>query len=480
VARPRTRSGPLSELARHVVLPSGIVSTGWPAVRDKAAEFGDTFDEWQDGAGRAILAKRADGLYAATIGGVVLSIPRQVAKTFLVGRIVFVLCILFPKLTVVWTAHRTRTATRTFQSLQGYAKRRKVAPYVLHIRTANGEQEIAFRNGSVILFGAREMGFGRGFEEVDVEVFDEAQILGEKALDDMVAATNQARHPHGALLFYMGTPPRPIDSGEAFKIKRRKALAGADDMVYIEFSADRSAYPDHLDDRAQWAKANPSYPHRTPVESMLRLRDNLISDEGWMHEALGIWDDEGGDKAFGPGVWGDGLADMEQMPTVRAVGVATSWNRAWTSIGASGVDGSEKWVWSSDRGRRTGWVPRRAKEIQDRHGCKVVVAGSGPTSALIADLEREGVTVTIASAGDYMDACASLLDDATEKSLRHRPDDEELNTAVDGAQQKRVGDRFRWDRQTPGVDVEMLEAVTLAAWGADMDDDSDGGWMVAL
>jgi hypothetical protein len=61
-----------------------------------------------------ILAKRADGKYAATIGGTGLSIPRQVGKTFLVGAIVFALCLLCPNLTVIWTAHRLRTAEETF------------------------------------------------------------------------------------------------------------------------------------------------------------------------------------------------------------------------------------------------------------------------------------------------------------------------------------------------------------------------------
>jgi hypothetical protein len=126
VARPTTKPGRLSDVARHVVLPSELASTGWPAVRDKCAEFGDTFDEWQDGLGRAVLGKRADGLYAATIGGITLSIPRQVAKTFLVGRIVVALCILFPGLTVLWTAHHNRTLTRTFRSMQGFVKRKKV------------------------------------------------------------------------------------------------------------------------------------------------------------------------------------------------------------------------------------------------------------------------------------------------------------------------------------------------------------------
>src|SRR5512139_2765601 len=92
VGRPPTKPGRLSDLARHVVLPSGITSTGWPAVRDLLGDFGISFDEWQDGLGRAILAKRADGIYAATVGGVVLSIPRQVAKTFFVSRLLVALC----------------------------------------------------------------------------------------------------------------------------------------------------------------------------------------------------------------------------------------------------------------------------------------------------------------------------------------------------------------------------------------------------
>src|SRR5690625_2872293 len=174
------------------------------------------FDPWQVAFGKLALAKRADGKYAATVGGVAASIPRQVGKTFSVGSLLVALCVEFPGLKVVWTAHRTRTATDTFRVLQGIVRRKRVFPHLAPngIRTANGEQEIKFRNGSIIMFGAREQGFGRGFDEIDVLVFDEAQILTEKALDDMVAATNQARHEHGALIFYMGTPPRPVDPGE--------------------------------------------------------------------------------------------------------------------------------------------------------------------------------------------------------------------------------------------------------------------------
>ncbi|MUP49193.1 terminase, partial [Veillonellaceae bacterium M2-8] len=81
---------------------------------------------------------------------------------------------------------------------------------VASVRATNGQQAIEFTNGSRILFGARESGFGRGFAMVDVIVFDEAQILTENALSDMVPATNAA--PNGLVLM-MGTPPRPKDPG---------------------------------------------------------------------------------------------------------------------------------------------------------------------------------------------------------------------------------------------------------------------------
>jgi hypothetical protein len=281
-APPTTLSTPrLSEAARHVVLPAGIVSTGWPAVRDTCASLEVGFDPWQDGAGRAILGKTDTGLYAAD--AVVLSIPRQVGKTYLVGWIVFALCLIFPGLTVLWTAHRYKTATETFQSLRGMSRRPRVRPHVSKVTQGAGDQVIYFRNGSRILFGARERGFGRGFTGVDVEVFDEAQILTDTAIDDMIPATNVAANP---LILYMGTPPKPTDPGEVFTRHRVEALSGESvDELYIELSADDDADPL---DRAQWSKANPSFPHRTTERAMLRMRKNLTPD-AFLREGLGIW-----------------------------------------------------------------------------------------------------------------------------------------------------------------------------------------------
>mgnify|MGYP006189918149 CR=1 FL=1 len=275
----------LSEVARHLVIPAGIVTTGWPRIERRLASIGIVFDVWQQGLAQVALGRRKNDKYAATVGGVVLSIPRQVGKTFFAMALLVAMCLEYPGFRVIWTSHHMRTTTNTFRAMQGMARRKKVAPYVSAIRTANGEGEVVFHNGSIIMFGARAQGFGRGMDKIDVEVFDEAQILDSRSLEDMVAATNQAQHKHGALLFFMGTPPRPVDPGEEFTNRRAKALDGkAENMVYVEFSADEDADPD---DREQWAKANPSYPSRTPDESMERMRENLTDESSFKREALG-------------------------------------------------------------------------------------------------------------------------------------------------------------------------------------------------
>jgi phage terminase large subunit-like protein len=275
----------LSDVARHVVAPKGVVSTGWPAVEAKCRELGISFRPWQPDVGRLILAKREDGKYAATIGGTGLSIPRQVGKTFLVGAIVFALCLLRPNLTVIWTAHRLRTAEETFGKMQAFAKRKRIAPHILKIVLGSGDEAIVFRNGSRILFGARERGFGRGFDEVDVLIFDEAQILTESALDDMIPATNQSRQATSALLLFMGTPPKPKDPVRSSLRMRSEALAGEDDDTgWVEFGADPgftpTPLPAPLGARTGSRSRRPTrrIPEDTPREAILRMRKKLGPD----------------------------------------------------------------------------------------------------------------------------------------------------------------------------------------------------------
>jgi len=497
VAAPVDRSRlRLSEVARHIVIPSGIVDSLWYDVSDRCAEFGDTFDAWQDGLGEVTLGLREDGTFAATVGGITYSIPRQVAKTFLVMRIVVALASLFPGLTILWTAHRTRTATNTFQKMKAYVMRSAVKGHLragsnngTAIRDANGEQEIPFANGSRILFGAREQGFGRGFDEVDIEVFDEAQILTEKALEDMVAATNQSRWEHGALLFYMGTPPRPIDPGEVFIDRRRDALrekrdAGgvdfgppvqAGDSLYVECSADANVGAPggpSLDDPLQVEKANPSYPHRTPAVAVKRLRKNLTSDEGWRREGLGVWDGDGGKSwsTIAHQQWSDLAISPDDAPTTGTLAYAVKFSTDGERVGAAVALSPEAGPvhvealgvsrMADGTAHLVEWLAARW-----RQGL-IVVDGKAGAGDLANELVAAGVPrrrVHLVTVDEAITAHAGLLRAVQERDLTHvaQPG---LDAAVRVAGKRKIGNAggWGWSSTTPEGDVTSLDAVTLA------------------
>lgn len=478
LAAPSTR--PLSEVARHLVVPSGIVDTLWFEVEERCREFGDEFDAWQDGLGQLALGVRGDGLFAATVGGVTLSIPRQVAKTFIVMRIVVALCSLYPDLTVVWTAHRTRTATNTFQKMKALVLRPTVKPHIrpgsnrgTAIRDANGEQEIPFANGSRIMFGAREQGFGRGFDEVDIEVFDEAQILTERALEDMVAATNQSRFRHGALLFYMGTPPRPVDPGEVFTQRRSKALDVGRrrelgevvefDALYVECSADPDVARRNPDDREQWGLANPSYPDRTPLASLLRLRENLPNDDSWLREALGVWDEvQAG--LFDMSKWASLVLPREDArPSPVALAVSVSSDRQWAHVGLAGVRSDGKRHLQVVRsGRGTDWVAGSVEELVGLWSpVGVGVDPTSPAGSLIPALEEVNAPVVLVQGRERGQAVGLFLDGFAEGTVCHQGETV-LGMSVEHARLRDSGESKVWDHRVEGVDVAPLQSVTNA------------------
>jgi hypothetical protein len=423
----------LSEFARRFSYPPGIAKTVWPRVVAKGAELGLGFDWWQSQLGTVCLGYGEDGKYVATVGGIGLSIPRQVGKTYFVLALLVIMCILFPGLQVVWTAHHLRTSTKTFTTLRGICRRRKVAPHIKAMRAANGEQQVEFANGSMIMFGARSMGFGRGFDEIDVEVFDEAQILDTKALEDMIAATNQARHPHGALLFFMGTPPRPSDPSEAFTSRRAEAWGGeAEDAIWLEIGADPKSDPN---DRAQWPLMNPSYPKRTPLESMLRLRKNLKNEDSWNREGRGIWDDDDSGGAFSSGRWLDLKDPAAERGKGAVFGVHVTEDRdAWIAVAWWRDDGAAQVMLANDgQPVRAFVLVDECKRLASEWGGRVV-----PPRTFQDDLERAGVPLSPMKHGDFQIASGAFEDAFTAGTIRHG-NQPALNTAVRVARMRAVG-----------------------------------------
>ena len=482
----KTSTPRLSEQAKHLSVPEGIVSSGWPAVRKTCVEkLGVTFDPWQDAAGRLMLAKRADGNLAVMIDGFGMSLPRQVGKTHLISAVVFALCVNMPGLLVIWTAHHMATSTETFLAIQGFASRAKVAPHVQKVYTGSGDEEVRFHNGSRILFGARERGFGRGIPGVDVLIFDEAQILSDKAMSNMLATMNTSKF---GLQFYIGTPPKPEDMSETFKRMRRDALAGTlADGAWIEFGADADAKDD---DRSQWRKMNPSYPKRTPAQSLLRLKRKLTPAD-WRREGMGIWDDDAeGTRRWSADFWATAETDVAPPEGTRSFGVAFSLDGSRVSTCGSvkhaggvhveliaaysgptdaGVD--ELAGWLADRWRDTAWI---------------AIAGAAG-AALRTALRDRGVpepVIRVMSTTDYYAANTLAEDAIRSRSVTHPVgvdgDALDASVAVSDAKKRGNSGQWGWVSTVPDGDETPVEAWCVAYWAARMSKRVPGRKQVVL
>lgn len=458
----------LSEVARHLVIPEGIVTSVFPRVYRRLREVGVSFDVWQQGLGQIALGCRENGKYAASIGGVTASIPRQVGKTFTFGNLMIGLCLEFPGLRVLWTSHHGRTTTGTFRSMQSMVRKKAIWPHVAQIREANGEQEIVFVNGSIIMFGARAQGFGRGMESIDVEVFDEAQILGVKALEDMVPATNAAKHEHGGLVIFIGTPPRPTDDGAAFTTKRKKALDGlARDQVYVEISAEPGTDPD---DQSKFATFNPSYPHRTPLESMLRMRENIPDDEAWSREAMGIWpeDDDEDAKTYviEPADWAKRANLEPKLLADCAIGIDMAKGRGGVTISAATKRvGGGRHLEVVFHGSQSGVVALVSKIVAKQSPRAVVIARNSPAASLAPQLEAAGIKVTLLTEQQVAQACGSLTDDLPEGLISHTGDPL-FADALESAEARDLGQAGAWVWDRSGDDpIDPIMAGTLALYG---------------
>lgn len=442
------------------------MSTGWPAVKSTLAELDVSFDDWQQGFAQLALSKTADGQYATTVGGITASIPRQVGKTYMVGWIVFALCISQPGLTAVWTAHKKDTAGETFDDMKSMAGRPRVAGHVDRTPNNGSETAIEFKNGSRIVFGARELGFGRGFTMLDIVVFDEAQRLTERAIDDMVPAQNASQN---ALTVMIGTPPKPIDPSEIFEDARRAALSGeAPDALYVEFSADRKA---DLDDREQWMKANPSYPARTNESAMMRMRRRL-TDESFRREALGIWDETASRRtAFPVGAWEDCKIEnpSDEWP-IAAVGIDMNPERTWLSVSLAmwSEAGLHVEVAETESFSEAGteelvkWIHRLA-----RRRTPVVIDAFSPARTFEAPLREKKCLVRVLSSSEFAQACMGLHDAVREGTVTHYGQ-EHLDASVTGATKKPVGKAGAWAFARDDLDVDLTQiiSVTCAHFGA--------------
>ncbi len=256
-----------------------------------------------------------------------------------------------------------------------------------------------------------------------------------------------------------------------------------------------------LDREHLWRAANPTISTgRIRLSTIAGFRQALPPAE-FMRECLGWWDtpDDGAAETFGPGRWAACATEPDFAVEPHALGLALSRDGTFASIAAAvmvdaddheqdreadGLDEADEtaepadaktraaaqvpiFVAAVDRREDTDWLMERLKQLQDDHdGIPIVIDEKGPAADLLDDFDRHDIAVETIDLGEYADACGRFYRRVRAGKQLH-PSSAELDDAVAGAEWRWVGDRRVWGRKQSARDVSMLEAATLASYGAE-------------
>lgn len=465
-----------------VALPTGVVSLDeadaaielWEHYRGRSLDAGQRLDV------AAMLATRADGLWAAGVTG--HEKPRQSGK----GDSIEV--VEFWGLTqraerILHTIHdavllATETQSRMLSLLEHPELRRRKA----REWRGTGQQMIEMRNGGIIWYRTRTGAGGRGIDEVDRLVVDEAQHAEPEHLAAVTPTQAVSANPQ---LNALGTGGLEGKS-EWWWSLRKQAKGEPGPFAWLGWSAQPWDVDEHgqvvigqvdASDRSVWWSTIPGLvAGRTSID-FLEREFRVLGPHGFAQEYLCVWapPPTGGHESLIPN-W-DALEDPGSIiVTNRAIALDMTPDRRFVALAWAGrrADGALH-VEAFDHRPGAGWVIEAGQALKAKWGLPIRIQSGSPAGSLVAPLREAGVEVDEVSASDHARGLGQLLDAAAVKRLWHvgAPP---LTNAVKGAEVRSNGDVDVLARRTSKVDISPLVAVVLAVSGVPDSEPKVGAW----
>lgn len=436
-------------------------------------KYSKPLDEWQRNILNCWLSKNAKGEYIVTSGG--LSVSRQNGKNFILEAIEFYHLVVNGS-KILHTAHLVSTYKKAFRRLEPlFTDKRypEITELVDHIRYANGEEEIALKNGGSIEYISRSGRNARGYDAISLIVFDEAQFLTDEQIEALMS-TLAASDSGNRQLLYTGTPPDPLCPGTIFRKFRENIIQEAGENKNEHESWHEWSVSGHIDeiditDRKLWYMSNPAMGIRL-TEEFTATEMKTLSKDGFLRERLGWyspiitqqavyaidhkkWDECGSDLpagedkkvAYGVKFSADGSdvclcgASLQEDKTVRVEVI----ERKQTGCGIS-------WL--------VNWLNERKGKA-----CCVVVDGKNGADLLIdrlAETWKFKDSVIHPSASDVIASVSFLINEVNEHTVTWYKPQEMLNNSAMTATKRPIGKGFGFG----GDDPTPIECCAMALW----------------
>lgn len=475
-----------SQVPRFNIAPSPVGFTAFDAddAVEYAAFYGLQADEWQETTCASWMRRRKGRWCASTWG---ITVSRQNGKNGSL-EIVELYGTAELGLKFLHTAHEVKTARKAFSRLKYFfgekandptARFPELNALVREVRNTNGQEAIILHNGGSVEFIARSKGSGRGFT-VDVLVLDEAQDLQDSELEALLPTISAA--PSGdPVTIFMGTPPADLsDKGEPFVRARDGAIDGSDKRIaWVEFSASgniETMKPEELtrflNDRQNWAQANPALGGRINIETIMTERSRF-SDASFARERLNMWPEFGAKSSPIPaGPWGRlAITEVPEDWPLAALGLDMNPERTKVTIGVAArspggvhLEVAEDAPFTEDgTDALVKWIFERAKRR-----IPIVIDAYSPIRSIESALKQKGCKVFILNAHELSQACGGLYDAVMkDKSVTHFGQDV-LDASLAGTVKQKFGDggAWKWNRKGFDIDLTPIMSVTAAHFGA--------------
>ena len=398
---------------------------------------------------------------------------------------------------ILHTAHRVKTAKKAFMRLVRYftdERHPELCALVDRIRRTNGEEAIFLKNGGSIEFIARTNGTARGFDDIQLVVYDEAQELTDTQYD-AIAYTLSASSTGERQIIYMGTPPNERSAGTVFARVRKSVLEGGmRSMCWLSWATEKlppkdCTFADILDEVYE---SNPSMGYvldESYTESEFAGAKGNIS--GFAHERLDWWSGSSSASAIDEALWRSLALKRGDVPTEgkKAFGVKFSPDGSQVALCACRLqeDGSAyvEHIGQGTLADGLKWLTDfLCNEDMADTTAAVAVDGRNGAAALLDRLRdwypRQAIYAT--STRDVINATTLFSQALIDKTLTHwdgGDDDAQqaLNESALEARKRPIGSDGGWayggDSSTP------LESAVLAYWAAKTTKrDPDGGCVI--
>jgi hypothetical protein len=427
---------------------------------------------------QVMMATRGDGLWAAPTTGREES--RQNGKGDEI-EVVELWDLVQRAARVLHTVHdavllATEAQSRLISVIEGHADLRRKMQRAWR---GTGQQMIEMRNGGIIWYRTRTGGGGRGVDDIDRLIIDEAQHASEEHLS---ATTPTLLANPNSQMNVLGTSGLDGKSEWWWSQRRRALSLDPGKFGYVGHTVERvrlepsGVVQEPVDplDRSLWPSANPSLLAGRGKgmeffeEQLLRL-----GPASFAREHLGVWDPEPGAAGgpIGATRWAE-LEDEDSLPrddTVRLALDAPPDRKSATFATAGLRDDGRLHIQIRHHCRPTQTddlalkdrVIDMAVKLTKGHNTSLILPPSSPARAWKADLIAAGVSLDEMTPAEYAEACGRITNAVDDGALRHRGQPE-MNNAVAGLAVRTSGDVDAWSRRNSSANIAPFVAATCA------------------